>query len=115
MKLKHPIDLGDGKTLSEITMGKFKVKHLKLIPPELSELAVDKEKMNNIKKNSQAHIKAEKQMVNKATLLIPKLIPLLASLTNQPVDILEEMEIDDFFPIMDELYTILGEVMPQAV
>jgi len=114
MKLKHPISLEDGKSLTEIILGKFKVKHLKLIPGELYELAVDKDRANSFKKNSSAFLKAEKAIIAKSTLLIPKLIPLLASLTGQTVEIMDELEIDDFLPLMEEMYTILGEVMSQT-
>lgn len=112
--LKHPIDTGDGRAIVEIEIGKFKVKHLKMIPSELYSIAKDKEDLEQIKKGSSRYKKLENEIAKKTTESITALLPLLASLTGLTEQILDEMEIPDFLPLLDKLLPILGEVLDQT-
>lgn len=92
--LEHPIDLGEGKQLTQLKMEKhLKVKHLKMIPPEF--------------------IEAEDETKKKKGKDFFKLIPLFAVLCNIDVAVFEQMDFKDFNKVMTEFNSVfLNELSP---
>ena len=80
ISLKYPIPDNDGKDTSEIAIGRFKVKHLKLLPKDL--ISGDKEKAN----------------------IDPiEIMPLLAGMAGLSISSVEELDIDDLQTVMESI------------
>ena len=94
IKLKYSIpipkkDGGEVKT-NELTMGRLKVKHLKLLPDGFMESEENAKKINPL-----------------------EFIPIIAGLTNIPVQSAEEIDVDDLFSIVETLVDFL-DIAPET-
>ena len=90
VQLEHKIDIGEGKELSYLDVGMFKVKHIPLIPDEYR-------KGNNKNKVSDP----------------AKMIPLMAKLCNLDDKTFGELSIEDFQKVASEVEASMGKIVPR--
>ena len=90
ISLKYPIPIpkegGGTMMVSQLSIGRFKVKHLKLLPKSLLEA----------KGKIQAH----------------ELVPIIAGLADIPVESAEEMDMEDMIKISNEMESFFAESLP---
>lgn len=91
IKLEHPIivktDNGSDISCNEISLGRFKVKHLKLLPKDFAS----KSKKGDVE--------------------VSVLIPLIAGLTNLKEEEVDEIDIEDLYKIVDQLQDFFGDTL----
>lgn len=94
--LSHPIEVkGENgtETIDELLVGRLKLKHVAMLPDEIFD-----------SDEGEINIKA----------LLPVLPKLVAALTGQPLEIAEEVDIEDLEPIMEVLESFFGDIQGQS-
>jgi hypothetical protein len=97
IQLKHPIEMGsvDGgpekRIINSVTVGRLKVKHLKHIPSELLE------------EGAQDKLKSGEQA------MLPKLIPMLASMCGLDEAQMDEMDTEDMMEVTKQSVDFMGQ------
>lgn len=99
MKLKYPLkeknEKGQDIEITEVTIHRMKAKHLKLIPKRIYETKGGRKKNDAID---------------------PELLfPLIASLTGLEEEQLDEIDMIDLLPIIDEVMKLVGEALDQTL
>ncbi len=92
IKLKYPITVNGTAGVSILTMSRLKTKHLKLFPEDFLKAIGGAE--------------SERQEITLA--IIPKLIPLIASLLGMTEEDADEKDVTDLMAISERMGRLLG-------
>ncbi len=92
IKLKYPITVNGTAGVSILTMSRLKTKHLKLFPEDFLKAIGGAE--------------SERQEITLA--IIPKLIPLIASLLGMTEEDADEIDVTDLMAISERMGRLLG-------
>jgi hypothetical protein len=96
IKLKHPIPLGEGKSITELTIGRIKLKHLRALPQRIFDEARNERSGKGKKK--------EKNV----TLTLNEVLDSLSALTGIEQKYLDEVDAEDVQAIVGELMSFIN-------